>query len=42
MKSFVAEDPEGSDRFLYDFQNVFTNYAAYYGKTQPNQKENAA
>lgn len=30
MKSFVAEEPEGSDRFLYDFQNVFTNYAAYH------------
>ena len=42
MKSFVAEEPKGADRFLYDFQNVFTNYAAYYGKTQPNQKENAA
>lgn len=34
MKSFVAEEPEGADRFLYDFQNVFTNYVAYYGKTQ--------
>ena len=30
MKSFIAEEPEGADRFLYDFQDAFTNYAIYY------------
>ena len=30
MKDFIAEEPEGTDRFLYDFQDAFINYACYY------------